>query len=153
MQLCEHCLASLPFSVITGGHPIEHSHLTTEISPAELLFGRKPKVVLDLSRPNLMGKVLKKQEEQKHYHDQRHSNRNLQVGQTVYLWNFATGPLWLPEVIAQVLGPLSYLCTLREGRRVKRHIDHLRERYSVSRRNNEDEESERQERTTYHNKS
>ena len=113
-------------------------HSTTEISPAELLFGRKPKVVLDLSRPNLTRKVLKKQE-QKHYHDQRHSNRNLQVGQTGYLRNFATGPLWLPAVIAQVLGPLSYLCTLRNDRRVKRHVDHLRQRHSVSRRNNGDE--------------
>ena len=39
--------------------------------------------------------------------------------------NFSSGSKWLTGVIEAVLGPLSYLIKLDDGRTIKRHIDHL----------------------------
>ena len=39
--------------------------------------------------------------------------------------NFSSGPKWFTGVVEAVLGPLSYLIKLEDGRIIKRHIDHL----------------------------
>ena len=39
--------------------------------------------------------------------------------------NFSSGSKWSTGVIEAVLGPLSYLIKLDDGRTIKRHIDHL----------------------------
>ena len=36
------------------------------------------------------------------------------------------GPDWIPGLIIQQLGPLSYLVDIGDGRRWKRHVDHLK---------------------------
>ena len=36
---------------------------------------------------------------------------------------------WLPGIIEAASGPLSYVIRLTDGRTVKRHVDHIRERH------------------------
>ena len=106
-------------------------HATTERTPAELLLGRSPKTVLDLIKPDLSGKVMKKQVLQKSYHDKTSRDRQFQLGEAVYVRNFGRGGVWMPATISQILGPVSYACTTKPGSQVKRHVDHIRTRHPV----------------------
>jgi len=104
-------------------------HTTTGISPAELLMKRKPRCRLDLVRPNLKSHVHKKQMDQKVNHDQHAKLRTFQVGDMVYVKNFARGPVWVSGHITCQNGPVSYSVELQDGRIWKRHVDHLRKRW------------------------
>ncbi|CAI5657334.1 unnamed protein product [Oreochromis niloticus] len=73
-------------------------HTTTGLSPAELLMGRKPRSHLDLLRPDVGARVTQSQSGQK----------------------------WLPGVIHHTSGPVSFVVELLDGRRVRRHKDHVR---------------------------
>ena len=48
---------------------------------------------------------------------------------TVYARNFGQGEVWLPGIISEVTGPVSYVIKLTDGRTVRRHQDHVRRRY------------------------
>ena len=100
-------------------------HSTTGISPAEMLMGRRPRSCLDLIVPDMSSKIQKKQQTQKFNHDQRARSRTLQVGDTVNVRNFPTGDGWLPGIIMEENGPLSFQIKLQDGRMVRRHIDHI----------------------------
>ena len=41
--------------------------------------------------------------------------------------NLRPGPKWVPGVIVQRLGPLSFLIKTRDGQMWRRHVDHLKE--------------------------
>jgi hypothetical protein len=97
---------------------------TTGLSPAELLFNRKVRTRLDLVMPCVEGRVEQRQMQQKLHHD-RLAVRTFTVGQTVNVKNFARGSKWLPGVVVQVTGPLSYMVKLQDGRVIKRHVDHI----------------------------
>ena len=100
-------------------------HSTTGISPAEMLMGRRPRSCLDLIIPDMSSKIQKKQQTQKFNHDQRARSRTLQVGDTVNVQNFPTGDGWLPGIIMEENGLLSFQIKLQDGRMVRRHIDHI----------------------------
>ena len=53
-----------------------------------------------------------------------------QIGERVYVKNFVGSPPWLPAVIIDQMGPVSFRVRLTDGRTHKRHVDHLRIRYS-----------------------
>ena len=48
-------------------------------------------------------------------------------GETVYMENFGTGQCWIPAVVQEVTGPVSFL-KLQDGQLMRRHQDHLRKR-------------------------
>ena len=100
-------------------------HSTTGISPAEMLMGRRSRSRLDLAVPDIRNKVQKKQQTQKFNHDQRARSRTFQVGDTVNVRNFATGNGWLPGIIEEETGSLSFQIKLQDGRVVRWHIDHI----------------------------
>ena len=100
-------------------------HSTTGISPAEMLLGRHLRSRLDLVVPDIRSKVLKKQQTQIINHDKKARNRTLQVGDTVSVRNFPSGNGWLPGIIEERSGPLSFQIKLQDGRIVRRHIDHI----------------------------
>ncbi|XP_031551682.1 uncharacterized protein K02A2.6-like [Actinia tenebrosa] len=102
---------------------------TTGKSPAEALMGRKLRCRLDLLHPNLQGKVQQKQSKMKEVHDRQAHPRVFTVGNPVYVRNFGSGLRWIPWVIQETTGPLSYTVTLMDGRGVRRHIDHVRSRH------------------------
>ena len=95
---------------------------TTGVSPAELLLGRKPRMRLDLLKPDLQSRDERLQEHQKQVSDVHAKPRLLAVGDLVYIKNFsqglATSPTWLPGTITSSTGPLSFQITLADGRNV-----------------------------------
>ena len=101
-------------------------HSTTGIVPAELLLGRRPRSHLDFLFPDLGDRVRQKQSNQKLDHDRHCRERQLSVGQTVWVRNLPTCSSWLPSTISQVLSPQRFRVTLSDGRVLDRHIDHLR---------------------------
>lgn len=102
-------------------------HSTTGTPPCELLMGRHLRTRWDLLQPDLGRHVRTKQWKQKEQHDQHVRMRVFPVGQSVMARNFRPGAAWLPGVIAQQLGPLTYLVDVSNGRLWKRHVDHLKD--------------------------
>ena len=103
-------------------------HTTTGQSPSELLFGRKLRTRLDSVIPDL-GKVVEgKQCRQKENHDQRTRTRNVSIGDKVFARNFRRGKPWLPGVVIRRAGPLSLMVEVTDGRLLRRHLNHLRDR-------------------------
>ena len=91
---------------------------TTGKSPAELLNQWRLKAKLDLSHPNLHGKVTDEH------------RRTTAVGDTVNVKNFSHGPKWMPGVVVKVTGPVSCEVLLSDERVVRRHVDHIQRRHS-----------------------
>ena len=78
-------------------------HSTTGIAPAELLLGRRPRSHLDFLFPDITDRVRRKQFEQKANHDRHSRERQLGVGQAVWVRNLPACSSWLPGTISQVL--------------------------------------------------
>ena len=92
-------------------------HATTNTAPSELFMGRSLRTRLDLLRPNLEESVVRKQAQQKMKHDQHSKFREFQIGQSVLARNYRPGPLWVPRIIEERTGPLSYVVKLGSGLR------------------------------------
>ena len=105
-------------------------HTTTGISPAELLMGRQLRSHLSLLHPDfsLQNRVTNKQQNQKSHHDAHASKHHFTIGDTVFVCDFPSGKNWFPGTLTQSKGPLSFLIKLDDGRVIRRHIDHIRER-------------------------
>ena len=102
-------------------------HSTTGTPPCELLMGRSLRTRWDLLKPDTRKGVCRRQAMQKAQHDQHARSRFFYVGQSVMARNFGPGNNWISGVIAQQLGPVTYLVDVADGRVWKRHIDHLKE--------------------------
>ena len=97
---------------------------TTGVSPAELLFGRTLRTLLNLLRPDISTKVQDKQASQKQYHDKKSRDRHFQVGQSVLVENNKPEPKWVVGTVVEKLGDISY--RVQVGNQVwKRHVDQL----------------------------
>ena len=72
-------------------------------------MGRQPQSHLDLMLPHVGSRVYADQFRQKMAHDQRARNRSFELGDTVFIKNFADGPTWLPGVVTALHGLLIYL--------------------------------------------
>ena len=107
-------------------------HTTTGIAPAELLLGRLPRSILDLLRPDLDRKVKQKQESQKTHHDRVAKHRDFEVGDPVFVHDFTDHKKWIPGIVSKVQGPLTYHVSLRDGRVLRRHVEHIRIRTCTS---------------------
>ena len=66
--------------------------------------------------PDRRSKVLKKQQTLIINDDKKARNRTLQVGDTVSVRNFPSGNGWLPDIIEERSGPLSFQIKLQDGR-------------------------------------
>ena len=71
--------------------------------------------------------VLSKQANQAICHDQHAKARTLQVGQQVFVRNFGSDLLWIPGVLENTLGPVSYLVQVQNTLLWKWHIDHIKQ--------------------------
>lgn len=103
-------------------------HSTTRRTPAELLIGRLPRNRLDYLIPQLSSRVERKQAAQKIAHDKTACGRKFVVGDAVLVRNFPAGDSWIPSTIVDQVRPRSFFVHLKNGRRVKRHQDHIRAR-------------------------
>lgn len=101
----------------------QHTTVNTSTGkmPSELMMGRKLSQILDKIHP---------------YNDrsnvQREADaRNLRLmeeGESVFVRNYARGNKWLPGMVVEVTGPVSYVVQLEGGHTVRRHIDQMRRR-------------------------
>ena len=101
---------------------------TTGLSTAELLFNRKIKSHLDLLYPDLQLKVKEKQLVQKRNHDWHVRDRDIDLGDQVFVKNYAAGLPWLPGVIIGRTG-VNFTVKLDDNREVRRHKDQIRYRH------------------------
>nr|XP_023659478.1 uncharacterized protein K02A2.6-like [Paramormyrops kingsleyae] len=105
-------------------------HATTGLSPAELMLSRRLRSVLDLILPDVKAKVQEKQLKQKRIHDTNKRLRTFTPGDEVYIRNYSYGPKWVPAVIQDASGPVSYTVIIGSGQIMKRHVDQVRARRS-----------------------
>ena len=103
-------------------------HSTTGVPPCELLMGRSLHTRLDLLRPNLGRTVRQSQSREIEQKQGSTRLRNFDIGAPVMARSFGgSGPDWVPGVIAQKIGPLTYLVDVSGGRLWKRHVDHIKD--------------------------
>ncbi|CAL9702513.1 unnamed protein product [Knipowitschia caucasica] len=100
-------------------------------SPADLHLKRHVRSRLDFLRPNIAMRVRRRQYQQKEEHDSRATERQFDVDDPVYLRNTAGDkPKWIPGVVTQQTGPVSYRVQGETTDQVyRRHGDQLRPRY------------------------
>ena len=105
-------------------------HTSMGSSPAELLFGRRPKSHLDFIHPDLSAKVTLQQERQHLASESGASIRAFLSGDKVYVRNFSpstsSSVKWLPGVVTSLAGPRSVRVALEDGTVVRRHFDHVK---------------------------
>ena len=101
-------------------------HVTTNVAPCTLFLQRQLRMRFHLLQPNCEQKVNEKQAEQVASHNQYAKKRNFVIGQEVMARNLLPGSNWVPGVIIQQLGPLTFLIQVESGVMWRRHIDHLR---------------------------
>ena len=102
-------------------------HSTTGVSPAELMFDHRLRSRLDLLWPgeSVSAKVHERQQAQKRSHSKMPRNVQLSPNSAVMIRNYANrGPKWVPSVVTEKTGPLSYRCSVPSGV-VKRHQDQI----------------------------
>ena len=103
-------------------------YTTTGQCPSELLMNRRPRTRLDLVQTSVGDKVLQKQNISIEQHDRKAHDRIFHPGDPVSALNFNGSPKWLPGVLQERLGPVTFTVGLQDGRVWKRHQDHLRAR-------------------------
>ena len=102
-------------------------HSTTGTPPSELLMGCALRTRWDIMKPDVGQRVCWRQAKQKEGKDQNTKLRHFVMGQSVMVKNFRAGPTWVPGVIAQQLGPLTYMIEISAGKFWKRHVDHVKD--------------------------
>ena len=114
-------------------------HSTTNVTPAELFMNRKIRTRLDLIQPNTESTMTKAQGMQKAHHNTKAKETRYMIGENVMAKNYRSGPKWLPGVIVEQLGSLTFLVQLDNGMFWKRHVDQLRGRDQSSSNNTDSE--------------
>ena len=102
--------------------------MSTGLSPAEMLMGKKLRNTLDLLHPDLTKKLSEKS--QKWSNTGRASKcRKFSVGDTLFACNHRGKTVWIPATVIKITGTRSYLVKVNDGIVLRRHIDQLRSRY------------------------
>lgn len=106
---------------------------TTGEAPADLFLNRHVRTRLDFLKPSIQQTVRRKQYLQKEKHDRRALDRRFDVDEQVYLRNTAgETPRWIPGVVTQQSGPVSYKVRGEAtDQEYRRHGDQLRPRRSA----------------------
>ncbi|CAL9706063.1 unnamed protein product [Knipowitschia caucasica] len=101
------------------------THATTNRTPAMLFLGRGLRSRLDLLKPNLRRTVMDRQIKQgKGTHNRE--TRQLEIGQTVLARDYRGEHKWIPGIIRERQGPLSYTVEVAPDTIWRRHLDQLR---------------------------
>ena len=103
-------------------------HATTNESPSELFLKRRIRTRFDLMLPNTKEVVTSHQAEQKKHHDKHAKDRSLFPGTEVMVRDYIGSNKWIPGIVLDKLGPVTYSVEIENGRIFKRHIEQLRVR-------------------------
>ena len=82
---------------------------------------------MDLIKPYTADRIEEKQLEQKRRHDRAH-DRDLEVGDAVFVRNYHHGDKWIPGTIQNRTGPVSFKVLLQDGQNRRCHQDQVRKR-------------------------
>ena len=107
-------------------HKIPQS--TTGMTPSEVMLQRRLRTRIDLVKPDTQQKVMDQQVKMKEHFDKTSKHRNLCIGDPVFAYDFLHSPKWLPGVIIEKLGPVTFRIELLDGRTWRRHTDHIKYR-------------------------
>ena len=91
-----------------------------------LMMGRDLRTRMHLIAPGVGEHVRDQQDRQQRHHDQYSRTRGFSVGASVWARFFHDGSRCVKAVIADQLGPVSYLVQLENGDYWWIHVDHLR---------------------------
>ncbi|KAJ8023976.1 hypothetical protein HOLleu_36568 [Holothuria leucospilota] len=100
-------------------------HTTTGQTPSELLMNRKVRTHMDALKPDLGERVRYRQALQKEQHDTTAKDRHFEIDDRVFVRDLVNRQ-WLPGVITDQSGPVSFTVQLDDNRIIRRHQDHLR---------------------------
>ena len=95
-------------------------------------MGRALRTRFDMLRPSAEKRVCDAQAKQKQQQDEHGKHRSFSPGQTVWARNFHGSTKWVPGVVVQSIGPLTYMIQLDDHSLWKRHVDHIRNRVETS---------------------
>ena len=90
-------------------------HATTNQSPSSLFLKREVRTRFDLLKPDGETQVTAKQAMQKLAHNRKAKLREFTVGQEVMARNYREGDKWVPGVVVERKGPLSYIIQTESG--------------------------------------
>lgn len=107
-------------------------HATTHLSPAELLHGRKLRTILDLLGSEPVGPEVRS----RGFVPGVASGRSVRVrgfrsGAAVFVRSFSGARRWIPGEVSAVLRWDVFEVRLNDGRKVKRHVDHMIARWGT----------------------
>ncbi|KAM3838872.1 uncharacterized protein M6D78_005826 [Vipera latastei] len=91
-------------------------------SPAEMRWGKRLTTKLDRLHPDKLPSSA----------EPDIPNRSFKIGDLVWARNYGQGDKWVPGVVTDIMGPLSYTIEGEGNRISKRHIDQLRKRVAGS---------------------
>ena len=92
------------------------------------MFGRRLRSRLDLVYPEvgIQAQVYKRQQAQAQNHTKRPRIPDISIGDPVMVRDYSKDTSkWSPAFVQKQTGPISYECTVEDGRMVKRHLDQL----------------------------
>ena len=101
---------------------------TTNVSPAELLMGRRLTTALDLLKPSLERRSAKHQNDMTSQGGRRIPE--FYPHDLVWVFGFSRGQ-WLPGTIERALGNVMYEVKLHNGTLVKRHVEQMRHQHTA----------------------
>ena len=102
-------------------------HATTKVPPCELFLNRSVRTRLNLLKPSSEVEVSNKQAQQKADHDGGKEERVFTAQQAVMVRNYgASRPKWIPGIVMQNRGPLSYAVQTDDGQVWHRHVNQMR---------------------------
>ena len=94
----------------------------TGVSPAEMLFKRRPKTRLDQVKPEMYKSLARAADRMIKSHPKQ--NRHFEVGERVLARSYRGGEQWLSGTVVEKTGPVSYKIEIGGGW-VKRHVDQI----------------------------
>ena len=101
---------------------------TTELSPSQLLMGRKIRTCLDLLHPDTTREIIQKKQ-QKTTSDKQ--PREFKAEDHLFAKDFHNPKnKWIPVKVVKKTGPVSYEVITDNEIILRRHVDHLRKRFS-----------------------
>ncbi|XP_039602164.1 uncharacterized protein K02A2.6-like [Polypterus senegalus] len=100
-------------------------HATTNQTPAMLFFGRPLRSRLDLLQPNIKQTVQDRQIKQGHKATDK-VTRSFAIGQSVLARSYRGDQKWVPALVKDQTGPLSYKVEATQGVIWRRPVDQLR---------------------------
>ena len=92
-----------------------------------MLFLKPPlRTKLDLLKPDYGVNTYSGEFSQKDYHDSHSKDRHFSIGQKIMARNFLQVTTWVPRVIKECCGPLTYLVEIESGVLWRRNADHIK---------------------------